>query len=81
MNARKVAIPEAEVLELLEQVDRVYASSGRSVVVFDLKKETLSREDLLKVVCRNGKLRAPALRTGRTLIVGFDESTYSRLFS
>jgi hypothetical protein len=27
-----------------------------------------------------GNLRAPTLRRGRTLIVGFDEATYARLF-
>ena len=54
---------------------------GKKVVYFDLKKEKPGTEALVKAVCRNGKLRAPALRAGKTLIVGFDQETYTRLFN
>ena len=81
MNARKVAVPEVEVLDLMNQVDKIYACVGKKVVFFDLKKQKPGSEELLKAVCRNGKLRAPALRKGKTLIVGFDEATYRRVFS
>ena len=80
MNARKVAVPETEVLDLVKQVDKVYACVGKKVVFFDLKKQKPGREELFKAVCRNGKLRAPALRKGKILIVGFDEATYTRVF-
>jgi hypothetical protein len=33
------------------------------------------------VVGPSGNLRAPALRVGKTLLVGFDEGTYSTLLS
>ncbi len=76
-----MAVPEQEVLDLVKQVDRIYASVGKKVVFFDLKKEKPGKEELFKAVCRNGKLRAPALRKGRTLIVGFDEETYTQVFN
>ena len=80
MNARKVAVPETEVLDLVKQVDKVYACVGKMVVFFDLKKQKPGPEELFKAVCRNGKLRAPALRKGKTLLVGFDEATYAQVF-
>ncbi len=80
MNARKVAVRAAEVLDLINQVDQIYACVGKKVVFFDLRKQKPGPDDLLKAICRNGKLRAPALRQGRTLIVGFDEPTYTRVF-
>ena len=75
-----MAVPEDEVLGLVKQVNRIYASVGKRVVTFDLKKEKPSNAEIFKAVCRNGKLRAPALRKGKTLIVGFNEETYSKLF-
>ena len=76
-----MAVPEQDVLDLVKKVDRIYASVGKKVVFFDLKKEKPAKEELFKAVCRNGKLRAPALRKGRTLIVGFDEETYTQVFN
>ncbi|NUM79024.1 hypothetical protein HUU40_32105, partial [candidate division KSB1 bacterium] len=32
------------------------------------------------LIGRTGNLRAPVIRKGRTLIVGFDEATYKHLF-
>jgi arsenate reductase-like glutaredoxin family protein len=32
------------------------------------------------LIGRTGNLRAPTLRQGRTLIVGFDEATYKQVF-
>ena len=74
-------MPEDEVLDLVKQVHTIYAIVGKKMVTFDLKKRTPSKAELFKAVCRNGKLRAPALRNGKTLIVGFDEETYTRLFA
>ena len=76
-----MALLEDEVFNLVKKVDRVYASVGKKVVFFDLKKGKPDREALFKAICRNGKLRAPALRKGMTLIVGFHQETYSHVFA
>ena len=81
MNARKVAVPELAILDLVKQVNKIYASIGKKVIFFDLKQKQPDRDELFKAICRNGKLRAPALRMGKILIVGFDEETYGRLFN
>lgn len=74
-------MPDAEVLDIVGQVHKIFARVGKKVVTFDLQKEKPSNDEIFKAVCRNGKLRAPALRRGKTLIVGFDEEMYQRLLA
>jgi hypothetical protein len=46
----------------------------------DLKHEKPPRAELLALLLGpTGNLRAPTLRKGRKLIVGFDEATYKKL--
>jgi hypothetical protein len=50
------------------------------VVHLDLRKGKPDRATLEGLLLgRSGTLRAPTLRRGRTLIVGFDEDTYRRV--
>lgn len=42
------------------------------------KPDTATLESLL--IGPSGNLRAPTIRQGKTLIVGFDEETYAKLF-
>lgn len=50
------------------------------MVRLDLKKEKPDQATLAGLLLGpTGNLRAPTLRTGRTLIVGFDEATYGKL--
>ena len=68
-------------LELIKDIDVIYATKARSLVYLDLKKDRPSTELLLSVLIgRTGNLRSPALRQGRTLIVGFDEAMYRKVF-
>ena len=67
---------------MLEGVDDIYAAKGKQVVHVDLKRGKPSRADLLAVLLGpTGNLRAPTVRKGRTLVVGFDEATYRRLLT
>ena len=81
VNAKKTILANPEALELLGQVDELYATKGTKVIHVDLKKERPDDETLLNLVIGpSGKLRAPTLKKGRTLIVGFDEATYQHVF-
>ena len=65
----------------MKRVNEVYAAKGKKVVHFDLRKDTPSDDELAKVLLGpTGNLRAPALRKGKTLVVGFDEETYEKVF-
>lgn len=53
-------------------------AKGKKIESFDLKKNRPSNEELLGMLLgRSGKLRAPALRTGDTLVVGFNQDVLS----
>lgn len=82
VDARKHKMPARQALALARQVDHIYAAKGKSVVHIDLKKEKPSDDALLKILLGpSGNLRAPALRRGRTLIVGFDETMFESRFT
>ena len=79
-DAKKATIKGDAALRVLEGVDEIYAAKGKQVVHLDLKRAKPPKADLLGVLLGpTGNLRAPTLRKGRTLIVGFDEATYKRL--
>jgi len=62
-------------------MDEIYLTKGKRVGQVDLKKERPSNEALLSLILGpSGDLRAPTLRVGRTLMVGFDQATYDRCF-
>ncbi len=61
-------------------MDELYVAKGKKLVHVDLKREKPPRAELLGLLLGpTGNLRAPTLRKGRKLIVGFDEDTYKRL--
>jgi arsenate reductase-like glutaredoxin family protein len=66
---------------LVKQVKELYVAKGKKVVHFDLKKDKPGDDELAKVLLGpTGNLRAPAIRKGKTLVVGFDEETYKQVF-
>jgi arsenate reductase-like glutaredoxin family protein len=80
VDARKTTLKETEALALVREVDEIYASKGKQVVHLDLRKEKPDRAALLGLLLGpTGNLRAPTLRKGRTLLVGFDETSYAAI--
>ena len=59
----------------------IYVAKGKKVVHVDMKKEPLDDDALAKLLLGpTGNLRAPALRIGKTLVVGFNADTYDEVF-
>ncbi len=55
-------------------------SKGKDVVYLDPRKEKPDKAALLRLLLRpTGDLRTPTLRKGRTLLIGFDEATYTKV--
>ncbi len=80
MDARKSALKEKEALALMQEVDEIYASKGKQVVHLDMRKDKPDKAALLGLLLGpTGNLRAPTLRKGRTLLVGFDEAAYAKV--
>lgn len=80
VDAKKKTMSAAQALALAKQVDEIIATKGKQVVHLDLRRERPDPETLKRLLIGpSGNLRAPTLRIGRTLVVGFDEKTYRSL--
>jgi hypothetical protein len=72
-----VRLGPEQALRLVKDVDEVYVAKGAKIIHLDLAREKPDRATLLALLLGpSGNLRAPTLRRGRTLLVGFDEPTY-----
>ena len=61
-------------LAVLEGVTDLHVARGRQSIHIDLASDRPSDDELLALMLgRSGKLRAPALRSGSTLIVGYNQ--------
>ena len=77
VNAAKDRIGEQDLKEVLEGVTRVVAAKGKKVVEYDLAKDKPSMAELAKVMLGpTGNLRAPTIRAGKKLLVGFNPEVY-----
>lgn len=66
-----------EVNELLGRVDTVLLARGKKLLEFS---PATDRDEILeKAIGRSGNLRAPTLRSGKTLVVGFHPEAYASL--
>ena len=69
-----------DALELTKSVTQIYVAKGKKVVHIDMKKDDPDETTLASLLLGpTGNLRAPTLRKGKTLIVGFDEETYDKI--
>jgi arsenate reductase-like glutaredoxin family protein len=74
----KAGLGRDDALELVAAASKLVVSKGRKVVTFDLKKDRPDDDTLLaQMLGPTGKLRAPTIRKGGTLLVGFSEDTYA----
>ena len=80
VDAKKAPLGKKEALELARKSDELYATKGKKVFHFNLKKDKPDDATLLNVLIGpSGNLRAPAFTVGKTLIVGFDQEMYQKL--
>ena len=72
-SASRDPIEGDDALDLLKGADELYVAKGRKTVHVDLASSRPEDEELLALMLgRTGKLRAPTLKTGRKVIVGFN---------
>lgn len=80
MDAKKKVLGFDDALQLLEQVDEIYAAKGKKSVYVDLRAGRPDEATLRGLMLGpTGNLRAPVLRRGRTLLVGFDVASYEKV--
>src|SRR5687768_8256123 len=80
VDASKQKQGRAQALALARTVSRVVVAKGKNVTAFDLKKDPPDDDTLAAhLLGPTGNLRAPTIRQGGTLYVGFNEAAYRQL--
>ncbi len=77
VEARKQKIAGDDAWNLLSGAEKIVVGKGKKVVTFDSKKDD---KDVILKAClgRTGNLRAPTLKFGTMLVVGFNEDMYNQ---
>jgi arsenate reductase-like glutaredoxin family protein len=82
VNAVKTRFDPAEALQMARGASRIVVARGKNVVAFDMKRDPPDEETLLKhLIGPSGKMRAPAIRRGSTLLIGFNEEEFARVLN
>jgi arsenate reductase-like glutaredoxin family protein len=78
--ANRTKIGRAEALALARGCDEVVAARGKKVTRVRLADRPSDDELAAVLLGPSGNLRAPAIRRGRTLVIGFQPELYAELF-
>jgi arsenate reductase-like glutaredoxin family protein len=79
-DAKKVRFDRDAALRLVREAEQLWVAKGKRVVHVDLKRDAPSDDDLAALVLGpSGNLRAPALRSGGKLLIGFDPAAYAEV--
>ncbi|HVS40146.1 MAG TPA: ArsC family (seleno)protein [Gemmataceae bacterium] len=81
VDATKQRFGRDDALKLAKAADRVVTGKGGKVVVFDMKAPPDDDTLAAALLGPSGNLKAPTLRVGRTLLVGFSEAAYRQVFA
>lgn len=82
VDARKVSMGRKEALGLASGIEEIYVSKGSKIVHLDIKGEKPSPDTIVNLLLGpTGNLRAPTVRKGRILLVGFDEAAYKKVLT
>jgi hypothetical protein len=80
-DARKEQKGREEALALARAAAKVVIARGKKTVTFDMRRDPPDEGTLLAhLLGPTGNLRAPTLRKGATLLVGFSDEAYRELF-
>ena len=81
-DANKEKQGRAEALQLGKSADKIVIARGKNVVSFDMRQNPPDDETLLAhLLGPTGNLRAPTVRVGKSLLVGFNEEAYQHVSS
>ena len=76
-DARKASLAEEAAWQVLAAAREIIVAKGKKRLVFDPRRD--SRETILKeTLGRSGTLRAPTLRIGDRLLVGYNDELYAQ---
>jgi arsenate reductase-like glutaredoxin family protein len=74
----KAKLGRADALRLAAAATKIHVAKGKKVTSFDMRKDPPGKDALLKAMLGpTGNLRAPVVRKGKTLLVGFNADLYA----
>ncbi len=80
LDASKNKRGRAEALKLAKSVHTVVVARGKKIVTFDMTASPPDDDTLAALLLGpTGNLKAPTLRLGQTLLVGFGEPAYQQI--
>ena len=80
VDAKKNRIDRDEALKMAHKADEIYSMKGKKIIRLDLKNAKADDEEIASLMMGpTGNLRAPTWRSGKTIVVGFNEETYLQL--
>ena len=79
VSAAKAKLGRDAALDLAKSTSKIIIARGKRVTTFDMKGSPPDDETLLEqMLGPTGNLRAPTIRIGKTLLIGFNEETYTQ---
>ena len=80
VDAKKEVITSSDVWSVLSAAETIFIASGKKTLEY--VPDDSNREEIInKATGRTGNLRAPTLRRGKRLYVGFNQEMYETLFT
>jgi arsenate reductase-like glutaredoxin family protein len=80
VDARKDRIGPKQALALLDGMSELIVAKGKRIEHIDLRKDKPDKATLTRLMMGpSGNLRAPTLRVGKRILVGFDEESYDEV--
>lgn len=75
VNASKNTINGDAVWDFVKNAEKVVVTSGKKILEFSPEND--KEEMMQKIKGKTGNLRAPAVRVGNTLYIGYNDQLYS----
>ena len=79
-SASKEPVTAETALDLLQGIDEMLVAKGKKINRIDLRQSRPGDDELLALLLgRSGKLRAPTIRAGKRLLVGYNQEMVATL--
>ncbi len=82
VDAKKQTLGRNEALVLAKTVKEIYSLRGNKLIHINMWENAPGEKELLEAMLGpTGNLRAPSIKLDDTLIIGFNEEAFNKLFS
>jgi arsenate reductase-like glutaredoxin family protein len=72
----------SEAMAMAREAKQLIAAKGKKVTTVDLTAGSLAEDDLAKLMLgATGNLRAPVMRVGETILVGYNDQVFADIFA